>query len=153
MTELAHVDRRIVDQAFDEAHDLLEELRLLLDKAEHWMASGLDIRQASALSQETIKAIANILCCVNWLQIHRTYLNGELSAIDLKWRGRLSIRQSGPEPRNIALLESAARHLILESQDFLARVTRLNLLWHGPRTIGSPVSEIHERLNSTFRGP
>ena len=90
---------------------------------------------------------------IAWLLNHRAYLAGELSEFQLRRHGRLAPDFPMADPERTALLSRDIRELIATTEQFYARLLRIDRGWRD-REPGAPAAldRLRERLNGMGGG-
>ena len=128
MTSPESINRHIVEGLYCEALVLSDEVRSAFLPATAGDRTGLSEDVALALSCEGLRTTTRMMQSVAWLLNHRAYLAGELSEFQLRRHGRLHACPAS-EPERVALLDPALRSLIHATEQFHARLVRLDQGW------------------------
>jgi regulator of CtrA degradation len=135
MTQPASLDPQIVEGLYHQALLLSDEVRatFALSRRIGLVADGDDLARV-ALSCEGLRTTTRMLHAVAWLLNQRSYLNGELSEFQLQRCGNLPPGDNGPNPQRLALLSHDVQELIAATDQFYARLLRLESAWRDQPT-------------------
>ena len=130
MQHTANINPRIVEGLYCEALVLSDEVRGAFDLSGRIEATGTN-EDASriALSCEALRTTTRMMHAVAWLLNHRAYFMGELSQFQLRRYGRLAPDFPAADPERLALIEPNLRELITATENFYARLLRLDRGW------------------------
>mgnify|MGYP000735791846 CR=1 FL=1 len=129
MAPPANINPRIVESLYYEALILSDEVRLAFTLSGRLEAVTGDEDEAKvALSCEALRTTTRMMHSVAWLLNHRAYFNGELSDFQLRRHGKLVDFPENDATR-LALLDPAARSLIEATEQFHARLKRIDTAW------------------------
>jgi regulator of CtrA degradation len=130
MTRLATLNARIIEGLYCEALVLAEEVRAAFSLSGRIERAGQDEDLARvALSCVGLRTTTRMMHAIAWLLNHRAYLKGELSEFQLRRYGALTSDEPGTDPANYALLEEEVRELVEATEQFYARLLRLDHAW------------------------
>ena len=106
-----------------------------------------------ALSCEALRTTTRMMHAIAWLLSHRAYYSGELSEFQLRRHSRLAPDFPMADPERTALLSHDVRELIATTEQFYARLLRIDRSWYH-RAPGAPTAldRLHERLGSFSQG-
>lgn len=150
MSQPATINPRIIEGLYCEALVLSDEVRAAFDLSGRMnQASEEEDLARVALSCEALRTTTRMMHAIAWLLNHRAYMKGELSEFQLRRHGRLAADFPGSEPDRLALLEPRIRALIATTEQFYARLVRIDSGWrqrdpHAP----SAIARLRERLGA-----
>ncbi|MBS0255777.1 MAG: DUF1465 family protein [Proteobacteria bacterium] len=136
----ANINPRIIEGLYCEALVLSDEVRAAFDLSSRAEDPGLDEDAARiALSCEALRTTTRMMHAIAWLLNHRAYLAGELSEFQLRRHGRLAPDFPMADPERLRLLGHDIRELIAATEQFYARLLRLDRGWRD-REPGAPAA-------------
>ncbi len=148
MTRTANINPRIIEGLYCEALVLSDEVRAAFDLSARLDSATADEDAARvALSCEALRTTTRMMHAIAWLLNHRAFLAGELSEFQLRRHGRLAPDFPMADPERTALLTREVRELIAATEDFYARLLRIDRGWR-EREPGAPqaMDRLRERL-------
>lgn len=148
MTQTASINPRIIEGLYCEALVLSDEARALFDLSGRSEVAAADEDLARlALSCEALRTTTRMMHAIAWLLNHRAYFRGELSEFQLRRHGRLAADFPEADPARLALLAPKVRALIEATEQFHARLVRLDNGWRRrePGTHGA-IEQLRQRL-------
>ena len=154
MEQAANINPRIIEGLYCEALVLSDEVRAAFDLSARADDPALDTDLARiALSCEALRTTTRMMHAIAWLLNHRAYLAGELSEFQLRRHGRLAPDFPMADPERTALLSRDIRELIATTEQFYARLLRIDRGWRD-REPGAPAAldRLRERLNGLGEG-
>ena len=128
MTAPESINRHIVEGLYCEALVLSDEVRSAFLPAALAERADLSEEVALALSCEGLRTTTRMMQAVAWLLNHRAYLAGELSDFQLRRHGKLHPCPAS-DPARVAMLDPAFGDLIHATEQFHARLVRLDEGW------------------------
>lgn len=129
MAQPSSINPRIIDGLYAEAIVLADELRQTFTLTDRLESGGDPMGDARlAASCEALRATTRMMHALAWLLNHRAYFNGELSDFQLRRHGKLVDFPENDATR-LALLDPAARSLIEATEQFHARLKRIDTAW------------------------
>jgi regulator of CtrA degradation len=129
----SNINGRLIEGLYCEALVLSDEVRAHFD-----LSRRLDNAEAGegeaqvALSCEALRTTTRMMHAIAWLLNHRAYLAGEISEFRLRAQGRLSADFSSADPARTALLPQPIAELIAATEDFYARLLRIDRRMRSP---------------------
>lgn len=148
----ANINPRIVEGLYSEALVLSDEVRMtftLSGRIEALVDGQEEARVA--LSCEALRATTRMMHSLAWLLNHRAFFKGELTEFQLQRYGKLA---DSPEsdPDRLALLDAETRNLIRATEQFHARLKRIDAGWRNrDRKAPSAIAALRERLARSAR--
>jgi len=123
----ATINPRIIEGLYSEALILSDEVRAAFDLSAR-LDSAADEEDAGrvALSCEALRTTTRMMHAIAWLLNHRAFLAGELSEFQLRRHGKLVPDFPTSDPARTALLEPKVRELIATTENFYARLLRID---------------------------
>ena len=152
MTPTANINPRIVEGLYCEALVVSDEVRAAFDLSGRIEATGTNEDSARiALSCEALRTTTRMMHAVAWLLNHRAYFMGELSQFQLRRYGRLAPDFPAADPERMVLIEPRIRELIRATENFYARLLRLDRGWREQEN-GPPraLDRLRERLGQAL---
>lgn len=146
MTSPDSIKRHIIEGLYCEALVLTDEVRSAFRSLTAEPRTDLPEDVALALTCEGMRTTTRMMQAVGWLLDQRACLAGELSELQLR-RSRLRpCAQS--EPERIALLDPGLSDLIAATEQFHARLMRLDQGWRAehPRVQSDLAGMLQQRL-------
>lgn len=134
------INARIVEGLYSDALVLSDEVRTAFACGLPGSGEG---EQADlvrlAFSCEGLRTTTRMMHAVAWLLNQRAYFAGELSEFQLRRYGKLAVLQ-GSDGAGLAMLDEDLRELILATERFYERLTRLDRGWrerdpHAPSAV------------------
>lgn len=147
MTSPDSIKRQIIEGLYCEALVLTDEVRSAFRSLAANQAADLGEDVALALTCEGMRTTTRMMQAVAWLLDQRAGLAGTLSEWQLRRRGRLHpCAQSDPE--SIALLNPELSDLIAATEQFHARLMRLDQGWRAdhPKVQSDFTAVLRQRL-------
>jgi regulator of CtrA degradation len=152
MTRPATLNARILEGLYCEALVLAEEVRAAFSLSGRIERAGQDEDLARvALSCVGLRTTTRMMHAIAWLLNHRAYLKGELSEFQLRRYGALACDERGTDSTNFALLDEEVRELVEATEQFYARLLRLDHAWR-QREPSVPPGAL-QRLRQRFGSP
>jgi regulator of CtrA degradation len=151
MTRLATLNARIIEGLYCEALVLAEEVRAAFSLSGRIERAGQDEDLARvALSCVGLRTTTRMMHAIAWLLNHRAYLKGELSEFQLRRYGALAADDRGTDPANFDLLDEDVRGLVEATEQFYARLLRLDHAWRQrqPEVPPGALQRLRQRLGS-----
>lgn len=146
MTSPESINGHIVEGLYCEALVLSDEVRSAFLPATAGDRACLPEEVALALSCEGLRTTTRMMQSVAWLLNHRAYLAGELSEFQLRRHGRLHDCPAS-DPERVAVLDPALRSLIHATEQFHARLVRLDQGWRAEEPpVQSGIALLQRRL-------
>src|ERR1700750_577386 len=141
---------------FREGMDLVEETAAYLDGAGRLEAKALDRAVSLTYATESMRLTTRLMQLASWLLLHRAVKEGEMTLSQAnreKTKVKLSAADPGAEEM-LGKLPQQLQDLISRSMNLQARVRRLDITIHSPRTartlIGNPLVPQLNRLKAAF---
>lgn len=152
MGKPASLNPRIIEGLYCEALVLSDEVRAAFTLSGRLDAMGEDDEARIALSCEALRTTTRMMHAVAWLLNHRAHFAGELSEYQLRRYGKLSDFPES-DPARLALLDGETRELIVATEQFHARLMRLDAGWRGEEVgAGQTLAVLQQRLGLQQRG-
>lgn len=130
MKHTSNINPRIVEGLYCEALVLSDEVRAAFDLSGRIEETGTqEDAPRIALSCEALRTTTRMMHAVAWLLNHRAYFMGELSEFQLRRYGRLAPDFPAADPDRMALLSPKIRTLIAATEEFYARLLRIDRSW------------------------
>lgn len=151
MSNTRNINPRIIEGLYCEALVLSDEVRAAFDLSGRIEATGSDADMARiALSCEALRTTTRMMHAMAWLLNHRAFFMGELSEFQLRRYGRLAPDFPPADPERIGAIEPHLRALIGATEQFYARLLRIDRNWrdHGPATGPSALDRLRARLGT-----
>lgn len=150
MSKPANINPRIIEGLYSDALILSDEVRAAFDLSGRIDNLGLAEDEARvAMSCEALRTTTRMMHALAWLLNHRAYFAGELSEFQLRRHGRL-VQSPYAEPERLALLTSEVRDLIAATEQFYARLLRLDSTWRdGEIAPRGALERLRERLGAS----
>lgn len=144
------ISPRIVEGLYREALELADEVR-------HTFALGGQLERISAdedpsrvaLSSEGLRTTTRMMHAIAWLLNHRAYFMDEISEVQLRRQGRLAGGLMASDARQKALLAGPVADLVVRTQQFYARLLRLDSDWRlsdGEAGSASAIQRLRDRI-------
>ena len=148
MAQTASINPRIIEGLYCEALVLSDEVRATFDLSGRTDEAAADEDLARvALSCEALRTTTRMMHAIAWLLNHRAYFRGELSEFQLRRHGRLATDFPQADPSRLELLDPKVRELIRATEQFYARLVRLEHGWRNRDTqMPSAIASLRERL-------
>ncbi|MEZ5687633.1 MAG: DUF1465 family protein [Caenibius sp.] len=153
------LEPRIIESLHAEAMCLADEVRDTFD-----MSGRMDAVSESedlariALSCEALRATTRMMHVIAWLLNQKAYLNGELSAFQLRRHGRLPREKAAADEEQLALLPRHIRDLVERTRNLHDRIARIDEGWTTLRDDHNPAPEprhgalgLQQRLGRAIR--
>lgn len=154
MGEPADISPTIVETLYHDALELADEARAAFD-----MSGRLDMVSADeelcriALSCEALRTTTRMMHAIAWLLNHRAFFAGEMSEFQLRRHGRLPPPQPQSDPQQLKMLSPDLQLLVLRSQRFYDRVSRLDRAWQDRFAMHpAAIHRLRERLGGAVYG-
>lgn len=152
MTISAGATRQIIEDVYQEALILADEVRATFDSRTSPIPQDMDEGVKVALSVEGLRTTTRLMHLLAWLLNQRAYLDGELSDMQLRQHGGLPSERPAL-PGMMRRLDPHTQDLIRQSVDLYKRVERLDRDWRArTATAESPVGAMQGRLERAFAG-
>jgi len=148
MPQVTTINARIIEGLYCEALVLSDEVRAAFDLSGRVSETTEDEDLARvALSCEALRTTTRMMHALAWLLNHRAFLRGELSEFQLRRHGRLAGEFPESDPERLALIDPATRRLIAQTEQFYARLVRLDRGWR-QSSVETPgaIARLRERL-------
>ena len=130
MKHTSNINPRIVEGLYCEALILSDEVRAAFDLSGRIEETGTqEDAPRIALSCEALRTTTRMMHAVAWLLNHRAHFMGELSEFQLRRYGRLAPDFPAADPERMALLAPNIRKLIAATEEFYARLLRIDRSW------------------------
>lgn len=141
MTNTRNIHPRIIEGLYCEALALSDEVRAAFDLSGRIEETGSqeDLTRI-ALSCEALRTTTRMMHAVAWLLNHRAYFMGELSDFQLRRYGRLSPDFPPADPVRMALMAPALCELVRSTEQFYARLLRIDRNWRDQTTPPGPTA-------------
>ncbi|MDG2001702.1 MAG: DUF1465 family protein [Novosphingobium sp.] len=151
MPQPTSINPQIVESLYCDALVLSDEVRSAFNLSGRIDEAGekKDLARI-ALSSEGLRTTTRMMHAIAWLLNHRAFFMGELSEMQLRRHGRLSLELQESDPDQLGLLDVEVQELISETQSFYRRLVRLDRGWRQPDS-GLPGAV--NRLRQTFERP
>jgi regulator of CtrA degradation len=148
MQTATNINPRIVEGLYCEALVLSDEVRAAFDLSGRIEETGTNEDSARiALSCEALRTTTRMMHAVAWLLNHRAYFMGELSEFQLRRYGRLAPDFPAADAARMALLTPDIRRLIAVTEEFYARLLRIDRNWREvPVGVPSALDRLRSRL-------
>ena len=136
------LEPRIIEMLHAEAMALADEVRDAFDMSGRIgaVSQSEDLARV-ALSCEALRATTRMMHIIAWLLNQKAYLNGELSAFQLRRHGRLPREKTVADDEQLALLPPAIRELVERTRNLHQRITRIDEGWTQKRSDPAPAAE------------
>jgi regulator of CtrA degradation len=148
MGQAATINPRIIESLYAEGLALSDEVRAAFRIGEFDSPDPEDAGRI-ALSCEALRTTTRMMHAVAWLLNFRAYCRGEISEFQLRRHGRLSPDFPIADPGRLELLTPQTCALIRSTEQFYARLARIDAGWRG-REPGLPPA--FQRLRERLRG-
>lgn len=145
MTSPIAIDRHIVESLYTEALSLSDEVRAAFTTPAPLRHRDDEDLIRVARSCEGLRTTTRMMHAVAWVLNRRAFLAGELSALQLQRYGRL-VRLPRAELGRIDLLGAPLRRLIAATEQFYARLERLDHDWNEGDLAPRPLAHLQRRL-------
>lgn len=120
------INSRLIEGLYCEALVLSDEVRAHFDLGSRAAGCGPSESEAQvALSCESLRTTTRMMHATAWLLNHRAWLAGEMSEFRLRMHGKLPA-DFPADPARLALLPEPIVELINATQDFYARLRRID---------------------------
>ena len=130
MGDPADISPTIVETLYRDALELADEARAAFDMSGRLDMVGADEELSRvALSCEALRTTTRMMHAIAWLLNHRAYFAGEMSEFQLRRHGRLPPPQPESDPEQLAMLSPELQMLVVRTQRFYDRVSRLDRAW------------------------
>ncbi|MBU6266235.1 MAG: DUF1465 family protein [Sphingomonadales bacterium] len=127
MPNKATINPRLIEGLYCEALVLSDEVRAHFDLSHRAVAAGADESEVQvALSCEALRTTTRMMHAIAWLLQQRAYLAGESSTFHMRLHGKLSPDFQPSDRRRTALLPVEIAELIAATEDFYARLLRID---------------------------
>ncbi|RVU05470.1 DUF1465 family protein [Novosphingobium umbonatum] len=149
MSHATTINPRIVEGLYCEALVLSDEVRGAFDLSGRIEQTGTDADAARiALSCEALRTTTRMMHAMAWLLNHRAYFMGELSEFQLRRYGRLAPDFPAGDAQRLALLPENLQNLVSHTENFYARLLRLDRSWREPAPgVHSALDQLRARLS------
>lgn len=128
MTFPESISRPIIEALYCEALVLSDEVRAAFQPIATEQQADHSASVSLALTCEGLSTTTRMMQAIAWLLNHRAYLAGELSEAQLRRQGKLHDCPAS-DPERVALLDPALGELIAATEQFHARLMRLDQSW------------------------
>ena len=150
MTISAGATRQIIEDVYQEALILADEVRAAFDSRTNRMPQDLEEGVKVALSVEGLRTTTRLMHLLAWLLNQRAYLDGELNDTQIRQHGGLPGERPAL-PGMMRRLDPHTQDLIRQSVELYERVERLDRDWRSQAgTTQSPVGAMQGRLAEAF---
>lgn len=148
MAKMSNINPRIVEGLYCEALILSDEVRAGFDLSGRLeQTGGREDEARIALSCEALRTTTRMMHAVAWLLNHRAFFMGELSEFQLRRYGRLAPDFPASDPQRLALIPAGTATLIAATEEFYARLLRIDRGWREREPAQSPAIEaLRQRL-------
>ena len=152
MSRPATITPSIIETLYQDALLLADEARASFD-SENGLG-GVD-KNASvarvAMSCEALRTTTRMMHAIAWLLNQRAYFAGEMTEFQLRHHGRLPPAQPQADREQMALLPPYIANLVDRSEQFYARIERLDRAWRQRFELQpAAVHRLRERLGYAF---
>jgi len=149
MSHTTTINPRIVEGLYCEALVLSDEVRGAFDLSGRIEQTGTDADAARiALSCEALRTTTRMMHAMAWLLNHRAFFMGELSEFQLRRYGRLAPDFPAGDAQRLALLPENLQNLVSHTENFYARLLRLDRNWREPAPgVHSALDQLRARLS------
>lgn len=158
MAQTTNLNARIIESLYAEGLRLSDEVRAAFDPSRRLIPGrdgpAADSSAELALSCEALRTTTRMMHAVAWLLNHRAHLRGEISEFQLRRHGRIAAHLPQSEPQRLALLPQALQDLIRATEQFYARLVRLDTGWRErmvPAAGAPAIQRLRERLAGSAR--
>lgn len=154
MSEPLAINSRIIEGLYCEALVLADEVRSAFTLSGRLDdATAEDDLARVALSCEALRTTTRMMHAVAWLLNHRAYLAGDLSEFQLRRHGQLAEETEPSDPARLAMLDPEIRELVVATENFHARLRRLDRVWRQPeRPAPTALIRLRDRVEQRLRG-
>lgn len=137
------LEPRIIETLHAEAMALADEVRDAFDMSGRIgaVSQSEDLARV-ALSCEALRATTRMMHIIAWLLNQKAYLNGELSAFQLRRHGRLPREKAVADEEQLALLPPAIRELVERTRNLHQRIARIDEGWTQERSEPAPAADV-----------
>lgn len=147
MAEAAHITPRIVETLYCEALVLSDEVQAAFGPVALWDKGSGNDRARIARAGEGLRTTTRMMQAMAWLLNHRAYFKGEISRFQLVRYGRMARDRNPSVDADRAILPDELAELVDLSEEFYARLVRLDLAWnHDIPASMSAVAALRENL-------
>lgn len=116
---------KLVDSLYVEAMVLADEARSYFELSPHDQGLGIDAEARTNMSCESLRVTTRLMHSIAWLLNQKAFFSGELSLHQLHSRSRSLGKCTSSDPFVVALLPAEAQRLVVETQQLLDRLIRL----------------------------
>jgi regulator of CtrA degradation len=142
----ADINPRIIETLYCEGLMLSDEVRMAFDLTDPACRDPEDLSRI-ALSCEALRTTTRMMHAIAWLLNHRAFFRGEISAFQLHHHSRLKADFPTADPKRMALIAPEVCELIETTEQFYARLVRLDLCWRDDASQNPPVvARLQEQL-------
>ncbi len=132
MSNECTINGRLIEGLYCEALVLSDEVRAHFDLSHRVVDIGVEEAERQiALSCEALRTTTRMMHAIAWLLQHRAFLAGEISEFRLRAHGKLSPDFQPSDPRRTELLPTDVAELIAATEDFYARLLRIDRRFRG----------------------
>ena len=142
MRDFADIKPPIIEALYTEGLDLADAVRAAFDMSGRidQLVADEDLARI-ALSCEALRCTTRMMHALAWLLNQRAYFRGELSEFQLRRYGRLPASQAPGDPQQLAMLGQDLRDLSAATEEFYARIARLDQAFRQHFTMEPPAIE------------
>ena len=131
MTAVSTLNPTVIDALYEEALDLADRVRTGFDLSAAQAPDtpgDVDLLRV-AMSCEALRCTTRMMHSLAWLLNQRAFFKGELSEFQLRRHGRLSSVAAAGEREELERLPSDLQALSYQTEQFHARIARLDQSW------------------------
>jgi regulator of CtrA degradation len=133
----SNINGRLIEGLYCEALVLSDEVRAHFDLSRRHAAMTPDHDHSEdeaqiALSCEALRATTRMMHATAWLLNHRAFLTGQLGELRLRTHGKLPPELPAADSARTAILPQGIAELIRATEEFYARLQRIDRRLHGP---------------------
>jgi regulator of CtrA degradation len=148
------INPHIIDALYGEAMLLADEVRNASDMSGKigQLSENANLARI-AFSCEALRATTRMMHTIAWLLNQRAYFNGELSEFQLRRYGHLPQDRAAADGSNLPMLPPPFRELVHRTQQFHARVARLDMAWRDGFSTrpDAAIQQLRDRLGQAIR--
>lgn len=151
MSGYADLNQPIIAALYRQGLDLADRVRAAFDLSGRIddIAADEDLARI-ALSCEALRCTTRMMHALAWLLNQRAYFKGELSEFHLRRYGRLPSSQPADDEQR-ERLDPELRALVRETEQFHARIARLDRVWRDRFRMEPPaVERLRQRLENAM---
>ena len=128
------INARLIEGLYCEALVLSDEVRANFDLSRRRTGGSAESEAQIALSCEGLRTTTRMMHATAWLLNLRAYLAGELNELRLRIHGKLPADLSPADPARTAILPEPIAELIGATENFYARLQRIDRRLRSPAT-------------------